>query len=603
MIKRFSCAALVILGALLPLCVWHYHNHGLPYGDAADYLKTVMRSYVVFQHDAWHGIKFLYKFRTWKTIFFPLIAFPSLLITKNNPGTSVMLTMMVVQALLAFYVYLFMRTRHKEVWASLLALVIMTVPLVVTHGTRFLTENVIALAVVAFYYHGSEALSRWDNKSLAAVVGWFTFGLLIRPIEALVIMSPMMIYVLALGRRRGLLSKSSERILLTLCLLGLFLVLLAFFKVQQHWPLFQRICWLLPLVQVSWGLYEYRRLGRHPLSLMLGLALLTLTFWYVPFVSKLVYWIYTCTFGEMAQRTGGRRPGDWRPYFGMLFKDLSGQVVLLLGLSALVTSGKRIFKSFPWLWFAAIVPTFALGIISYNSLSRYYTAPCLLLYILLALYSVHGAGLRKLVVSGLVLIALALNLIGIEMGINNRYDYHLFYRILAKVEIPKPWNAYAEHFDFLTKHIPKQSNRFNRTSVMLLEVKDPLENDQMPDPWVLGALSFQSGSLDDFDIGWTPKGASNEENIRSFQCDYDYFYIGPIDGEINYVWDNGSYLGKVLIQAWRDGKLSNFHLGDPIIFKTTPYSGRVMEFILLKTNPHAYGCLPRDGWSNGRLFE
>lgn len=603
MIKRLSPYLLVVAGTLLPLLVWHWHNQGLPSNDAADYLKTVMRSYVVLQHDLWEGIKSLYGYRTWKTTFFPLISFPALLLTGNNGALAVSLTMMLVQIILGVYVFRFLRTKHAPAWATLICLVVMTIPILVTLGTTFLADNVLVLAIVGFFFHGLQTLERWETKSFLATVGWFVFGVLTRPIEALVITAPAMIFLVRQSYHRGLLSSTSLKMIVGLCCSGVVLAFLVIFGFQGHYPNFYRFISLLPLIIVVWGAFEMQRRQQGPFALILGLAVLVLFVWYVPYMGNLVKWIYTCTFGEMAQRTGGRSPGDWASYLLAKFKDLSGYVGVILIVAVFVSKKASSDYKIPWLWLVSIFPTFALGFLSHNSLSRYYIAPTVLLYICLALGISRPMSARGVAVCSLLLVALGLNILGIEQGMANPNHAGPLSRLISRVESPRRWDGHTEHYLFLTSHIQPRTGYANKTVVFIMEALHWRENDQMPDPWTLGMLSFQNGSLDDFDNGWTPKGASLDENIRSFHCNYDYLYIGPTDGRINYVWDNGSYLGKALIDAWKRGELSRYKLSQPVSFKTTPYSGRVMEFILFKTNPQALGCPERRTGFKRRLFE
>lgn len=606
--EAFYTLTVSILAAL-PVFAWLILNKQYPRSDAGQFAAVYMHAYGVYLDDGFLALlKAIYFDRMWKPIFFSHIGLPAIFAVQSF-RISLWLTLGSIYMLISAYIFRIFRLRHGLNFSFFLTLTIMSSPFILSTGIQFMGEGMFVLCIVGFILHSYLLIERWSSYQIIMVCFWFALGLLIRPVEGIICMSLPMIGLVHAAYRLGKIKILD--VLFICCLLVLqaspymFEVL---FKIipslnggilKGNWlyGVFQSLPFVLGIMFIVISILRRNSL----LASAIIASVLIVDAWYKPFGSELVGWIYECTFGVLAHKTGGREGVSLYLQFarvGLLYGLMPVICFVIFALSLmratrLVDQEKKIKIGYLFLA-VAILPIF-IGAFTFNGDPRYYMVSAILLVVGLGFYIDSRLRLQSIFVTALFIASLAFNYWGLAYVFGGvRLPFFHSYVNGAAMERPNTNEDTGEKVnDFVFKSFSKTQKSSGTIAVMWLAIREDqrhlLDIAFSIDPWRLSLISEVKRHHMQYEL----QSSSNRDlsqHLVEMRCNYDLLLIGPTTGVEEKVWDWGSRTALAIIEGWKTNKLVDLGLEyrDELVLYNN--RGEGISFLLLATVKSGLSC-------------
>ena len=266
-------------------------------------MSTAYQQYLEFsQGGIRRGLRGLYLIRGWRPVLLPTLAVPFLGLFRGHVVAAAAVPLLAAYLGWTWYVYAIARRYLMPFQAVSATLATVTFPAFVQYALVFNTEIFWLFTSFASLYHVFMA-DRFRRRMHACLAGVFLgLSVMIRPAETTIIMALPFGYLLADAWRIGAVDRKEFALGLTvLGTIGAMLVASTFVTELS------RIVLLGGggIVLAVWLVVRRGRL--HGVSLFCGtLSALSLG-WWAGFMPALYSWVYTTSFGEMAQKTNDHR--------------------------------------------------------------------------------------------------------------------------------------------------------------------------------------------------------------------------------------------------------------------------------------------------------
>jgi hypothetical protein len=217
--SRSLVRALPVIPLLLALW-WHLSNRGLPTDDAANHAETSLRIAKQFvDHGLLSGVSALFNMRGWRPIVFPPLAVPFLLLTGNNVVAGCAAALLAIYCALTLYLYrLAYLLSGEPVAAAATCTFVLSMPMVISYSLVFFSESAWLLFCVACLYHLIVSGPFKSPGHAAAAGAWSGMMLAIRPVESILILAILLVFLGAPAIRSGVLEARSSLIVVGSCL-------------------------------------------------------------------------------------------------------------------------------------------------------------------------------------------------------------------------------------------------------------------------------------------------------------------------------------------------------------------------------------------------
>ncbi len=401
----------MVLGLVVPLAlvVLFFSQHReYPFPDASEYFLPTQRYWQIAKGGhPWATVSSMYMDRVWKPVALPSLWLPFFTLADGDVRAAVSLAGITMFGGCLVYLTLLVRLFASGLMAGLIVSYIGVVPWFQRTAMLPQTEVAFAFFFFAASYHFFRSDELRERRHALAGMFWLILSLDVRPDLSFISLVPLFAWGLTRALKREKVTLKRASIFAPLLLLA-FAVPIPPIVVQLEYPkgaiaAIAILCLILAIGQMIMA----RRLEIAGfLAAISTLPVLFTVLWYLPFTYRTYYWMYECTFGGLAQRTGGNAG-----------RSLSGVPVVLpitLGLlgwfasrkrtasRVLITGSLRVWVTFS---LAASCLIFAAGALSYNFDTRY---QIVFLISLMAASLVFGFRLvnRKLAWGGGALLAL-----------------------------------------------------------------------------------------------------------------------------------------------------------------------------------------------------
>jgi len=382
------CALLAALFApLLVQLVWLVHNTQLPVADADEQMQS---SYLLYHYlQGWEISKFLRKLYVirggqWRPTAYYLVQFPFMLISGGNLMFAVAGATLACTLVTCFYIQRLLCLTLAPWSAALGTALLGLMGIVQWPGTMLgFSESAFLPAVLAACYHLLRSDGMRDAHQCRYMVCATVFAFMVRPVEAAMHLAPIFIVYLCVLWRRGQVTGQVLASIALSALVTFSLLLLA--GMFHHGAILSSEIYTDPArghmfnlltiaivaltaaglaLQAGVSLWRYYKTARAP-AVSYGLhsfaaIYLAIALFYFPYVTKLVEWVYMCSFGTMA--LANQRP----PVVNILTDYLlipSGAVpfmaITITGLFSFFFCGKesrRFLVQQPLLYLLCVIP-------------------------------------------------------------------------------------------------------------------------------------------------------------------------------------------------------------------------------------------------------
>lgn len=298
--------------ALVPTFAFFGVHRSYPSLDAAEYMLVAQRIWLASKSQSfWQTLSNLYWDRVWKPILQPVIEFGFLTLAGGDVRLATALCGIIMLTGLLAYVYLLARL-FLVVGSSLLVMMFIgTLPWVLKIAWIPQTELTFALAFLGAVFHfiGSDEFR--NRRHAFAFAGWAAIAICVRPDMSLLSVIPLYFFGLArLVRSDG----GTRGAFWSFAPLYIFVFITALVPIvsgEEHslFAIFGLSFAVIPIVMFQ-AVFPWMRPIRWSTFFLGVLPALVPFAFYLPFARKAFRWMWLCSFGEMAQRTGRLAAND-----------------------------------------------------------------------------------------------------------------------------------------------------------------------------------------------------------------------------------------------------------------------------------------------------
>lgn len=324
-----------LFAALFPLLytlIWLYTNHQLPVSDATDYLGAGFASYRhLTDHGLWHGLTHFQLIRGWRPIFFSVISVPFFWLSHGDAFIAYEAVALLAMAASVVYLYLLFRLRLSQ-WSAIAATnLIMLLPFVQMPILSLFAESILFPCVFGSLYHLIQSSYLRNKSHTVGFILCFSLALLVRPVDALMLLCLPLIVFLATGWRQRLFTLPQLTGVLIVALLSVFLFLsfavahfvdhapfhpidggtydLAFSKTLYHLFIAAIGCVMLSIVLIiRLKQTSLATIARAPVVWVFALSAVITLIWYLPYAFATLLWVYRTSLGDLAAVYAGAHP-------------------------------------------------------------------------------------------------------------------------------------------------------------------------------------------------------------------------------------------------------------------------------------------------------
>jgi hypothetical protein len=331
--REWLCAIAAVSLPVLAQLIWLLHNTQLPVADADEQLSA---SYHVYKHLARHEwMKFiceLYHVRTnlWRPTGFYVLQVPFQILSGGDLMFTTRATTLLCTFASCLYLYRLLRLAVDRTPAILGTTLIGLLPCTQWPGTMLgFSETGFLPAMLASAYHFIRSDNLENRRHRMYFIMAVVVAFAIRPVEALFHLCLPFLIFLMLSWRQGKVSTGElYRIAFGALASASILIVsgIVNYKIESHSPIFKdpaqaksftgTAVMVTGMTLALWAasgatrFYRWRRAGNRfsavESSFLTIYALVVL--FYLPFVPKLVEWVYTCSFGSLAALMPQRPP-------------------------------------------------------------------------------------------------------------------------------------------------------------------------------------------------------------------------------------------------------------------------------------------------------
>ena len=597
--KIFLNYAVVVLLSIWPVAIFHFLNESYPQADSAEYLKLSLRLYNSILDlnftEAWENF---FNVRLWKPTFTGYWSLPFLILTSGKLKLSAVLTMLSFQSLSVVFIYKTIRLFQSNGWAIALTISYSMMVFFQSNFQFYMGEMALVMSSLGILFFTINLEFKTTYKDIIGVILMMGIAFLSRPIEAIFSVGPLFLYGLFLLFKRKNLDLGSFLFFLIISfgsiLIGGYyffqvingdLLPLVFNGIQLH-----LIIYIPAVIFVMWSLIEYWRI-RTLTPLIVSSITMILVFWYVPFFLGLVNWVHQCTFGDLAQRTGGRNNLNFWSFSQLIFNKLDLKFTFFLFLIPLVGNCRFLLTNL--LKINAITITvffslllFIIGASTQNGDIRYYYANLAVMLVVITYF---------LNLKNKLVVYLLAFWISVTVGFQS---FNHFLVLKKNEEIHLQANKISFHSIFkgnphqiLSQLIPElmldqkvKDARHLKTRIMILVKDFPSltgEYASMFDPWSLQLAAYEYGANN---IVVQHEGSFHVQDqltyLKDLICRYNWIILGPKEGKASPVWDLGGVLADVVLNSYnRDDMRDSLKLLKSFEYK---FNGVSLSFPLFK---------------------
>jgi len=498
----------------------------------------------------------------------------------GNLILSVALLMPLSLSLLGWLIFTLLRTYCRPALASLIAISVTTCPLIFNLGQGFVPEIIFLISFsLCFLKLFKFSIAPKPYYHILLIV----FPFLIRPIEAFLFLGlPLIIYLLS-----DLKPNKKYLIHIILFFVSILIVLSSYLVYgvldKVHWDASFITLNLIGSVFLMGIVLSQLRNSNSLFNV--SLATLLVNFWYFGSAHKLYIWVYECTFGELAIRTGRFLNKNTFEVFHKL-GPLPLVFILLLTISLL--KNRRNITKFDMAVLASIVLPLAIGLFSSNYDHRYYATVLISLpFLSMKLFSqTHFNRLIELLLTSVLSIILILQIYGLSSLFSPAVRMHHDYRVYVGEYFPyKSQDGASLIVQMLNDKMMARSAPA-KVGLMILSSRDP-SNSMNFYSLVLAQrmkrhkhIEFLPVHDDESDIE-----GSITKHLRSF----DYLLIGPLPGSGDNPWWS-SNSGKYIVDKYEAKELNQIkdivraEMISPSVMGSSYYSYLFVETSLNKAN-------------------
>lgn len=582
--------------------IWLMANQHYPVSDAAQFATVFADAARAYRADG--IVKMLgaiYYDRMWKPVFFPHLGLPAMLIT-GDVRIAIKCTLTILAAATAFYLYLLVSLRQTIIFASALTLLVMSMPFAIVNGIRFMGEAPFILSFLGFLYHAERTKTHYTHRQLAFAMFWFLLALLSRPVEGVIMLSTPFVALL-IHLLKNKFTKSfdlwvvasfmpPQLLMVTLYYMAYMMKYqVAYSILKSYWFLiFTIIPWVLALSIFIRDLWRRKNYS----GSIISFSILLVDLWYRPFFGQLLDWIYKCTFGELAKKTGGRGEAltffeyavRTVGYFGGL-EVLLFAIVFAMSLYFVVAEAKERLRSLPWSLLTAILIPFLLGLLTYNSDPRYYSASVFGAFVFLGFACTTGTQASKLIFSLLFVTFIGSNIFVYSKKLYGQETAPILNKLVGHIEYrpARSRDRGVEIHDFIMKRLGPLDHQLKKVAVMGYTFPKSswhlVETAEAMDPWKLSLIAAERGENVEYVLQSTAR-YSIEDILMFIRCRYELVLIGPLQGIEDPIWDMGGRVGTQILKAWRNNKLIELGLAAPEEFDIKTDEGEVLSFFTVR---------------------
>lgn len=534
-IKSYYPYFLALILPFIFTLAWFLKNAELPSSDAANYMSTsVDITAKFFSNNMLHGIAAIYDIRGWRPVVFPALLVPYILITKGNLLLSYSLFEVGALVFTLIYVYLYLRLVLNRLSGVIASSIILLLPHIQIQILGFYCESMLFPAVLAALYHFylSHNLSNKKHSYLSAL--FFSWAILIRPVEAVVHMLP--VFVFALGFLNKNKSEMSGDIIPSVSLIALapLLFLACALNHLSHFGIIFPIASLVLLSIFVSSVFFRRTYGSNKatescLFTFVSIAVITASFWYFPYAKETFQWLYETSAGSVAQNTI-RSTADNSGFIKQLsvhvatdgyfvFYSCSILAVISILFSSTGKAAKhKFYEPIFFLLLTSILPVLEILFTVQDIVRKSALFLPMFLMAMLMVGLRQGKYIKARVFTGVCVLITQFSLLFYTVLLNPVYNNHL--DPLIGYATPKPVLASHNPNQQLVKFLQDQYNNYKFKSVDL-EV-NPYTLDPV-DPFLFN-LIIRASRLP-FSASYTYFPEYNEENVLSLHSKVDVIFL------------------------------------------------------------------------------
>ncbi len=315
---------------LLFTIYWVYKNTQLPGSDAASFILAADHIYQQFIDGGfWHGLLRAVLDRGWRPIFFPAMTVPFIFLSKGNLLLAAGLTAVTSIFVSTIYVYLYARLMVGRYSSVIITSIICLLALVLDQAVEFFAECFFFPCIVGSIYHliKSDYFRKFKHAVAFALLA--SLAALLRPVEMLIHLFPVLVIFICLGLKLKRFTKQKIMLLLGLSLLSLLVIFLSakYFQkipvedsvIRENLTHFINIILSGTIVLfVAWFIYTWTHyVGSLKINLVepaqtkndfnlffaFCLFFIIILAWYLPFAYQTISWIYRTSLGDVAAGT------------------------------------------------------------------------------------------------------------------------------------------------------------------------------------------------------------------------------------------------------------------------------------------------------------
>ena len=542
---------LVVCGIpFILMLFWQIHQQGLPRDDAGQYFDLTQLVYESHRESFDTFFHNLYFFRGWKPIIFPNLAAPFLFLTNGDVPLFLKFFLPSGLALFCGILFGWIRNYTHTFAAGVFALAVATSPLYFNHATDFLTETYFLIFLLLTLG------STFENTLKHNFRWWHVIPLIlcftIRPIESVLYLTAPISYLLYSD-----IEQQKKRLIALPLVSGLMLLgasyLLFYFQDYLNDKSYFLVVNAIGSLIIFITAFSAKQ-NKMRFVLLVAVAALLTNLWFIGEPHKLYNWIYECTFGALAQRTGAINNGTvyflfWR--FGVLL------AWILIGILVGLRYGLKGLTTYDLVLGLSTLAPLIIGLSTLNSAHRYYLAMIpILVFLKIKIINRNGIPhlVRMLLVLGMTLILLInLHLMYISYRFGNpamqRTQYFYSENYMLPSDSPDKAIGMVEELHRII------GDKNNKTIALMVLKSEDYSN----------AMNFYSLRIASRQLGYSHFDFTqiwdNENDIpgsaRQHLQNYDYLLIGAIPGEGNNPWFSANS-GKFLLNLYDDNKLKSF---------------------------------------------
>jgi len=375
---------LVVLAPVVFTFLWMITNTQLPASDATDYLLTANRMYLHFINDGfWNGMFHLGTEKGWRPIFFPVLSVPFLLISRGSMIFAYNAVSVSIILATSIYVYLLLRLQLDRLSAVIAANLVSFLPFIYFPLFPFIGEAALFPAIIGTIYH-LIASDYFRNKLHACgFIICFSLALMIRPVEAATDMSLILPVFIFFGGYQRIFSVRQIISVAGLSFFAVFLFLLsADLNLVRQLPLanidstgdiqkLSKLLYKLSLATLTCALLsggillimnmvarfrgdntQINQSSQRQQTFVVpvfGLVFVIVLTWFLPYAFQTLGWIFTTSFGSVAQTTllGAPKHTIWETIYAFIYQEslMTVAVITVVAFLGLLTVQKSKIKS------------------------------------------------------------------------------------------------------------------------------------------------------------------------------------------------------------------------------------------------------------------